>query len=90
MTSARKKPVAKAGSAPAARRPQAAASRAPTAPKASLAALLLPELRQLIEASRRAAAVTVNMAQTQLYWRVGQRIRVEVLGEQREIGRAHV
>jgi predicted nuclease of restriction endonuclease-like (RecB) superfamily len=44
---------------------------------------LLPELRELIDASRRGAAVAVNMAQTQLYWRVGMRIRAEILGEQR-------
>ena len=49
----------------------------------ALPATLLPEFRHLIESSRRAAAVTVNMAQTQLYWRVGMRIRAEILGEQR-------
>jgi hypothetical protein len=53
MTSAPKKPAAKAGPAPAARRPRAAAAAAPTA---SLAATLLPELRQLIEASVAAMA----------------------------------
>ena len=80
MTTSPNKPATKAGRAPAVRRPRPAAAPAPTA---SLSAALLPDLRQLIEASRRAAAVTVNMAQTQLYWRVGQRIRAEVLGEQR-------
>ena len=80
MTTAPKKPAAKAGRAPAVRHPRPAAAPAPTA---SVSAALLPDLRQLIEASRQAAAVTVNMAQTQLYWRVGQRIRAQVLGEQR-------
>ena len=81
MTSARKKPAAKAGVAPAVGGTELAVAAAPQA--ASVSSALLPELRQLIEASRRAAAVAVNMAQTQLYWRVGQRIRAEVLGEQR-------
>lgn len=80
MTAAPKKPAAAAGRAPATRRPRATASAAPTV---DATAPLLAELRQLIEASRRAAAVTVNTAQTQLYWRIGQRIRAEVLGGQR-------
>ena len=57
--------------------------RAPAAQAVALPATLLPELRQLIDASRQAAAVTVNVAQTQLYWRVGARIRAEILGTQR-------
>jgi len=44
---------------------------------------LLPDLRQLIDTSRRSAAAAVNVAQTQLYWRVGRRIHAEVLGAQR-------
>lgn len=44
---------------------------------------LLSDVRALIDAARRVAAATVNTAQTQLYWRVGKRIREEVLGSQR-------
>lgn len=50
---------------------------------AALSTALLPELRKLIDSSRRGATVAVNMAQTQMYWRVGMRIRAEILGEQR-------
>jgi predicted nuclease of restriction endonuclease-like (RecB) superfamily len=44
---------------------------------------LLGDIRQLIESSRSALAVTVNSALTQLYWHIGQRIRNEVLNNQR-------
>jgi hypothetical protein len=44
---------------------------------------LLPELRQIIDTARQTAAVAINMAQTQLYWHIGKRIRAEVLVEQR-------
>lgn len=44
---------------------------------------LLGDIRQLIETSRTTLAVTVNSALTQLYWRIGQRIRTEVLGGER-------
>jgi predicted nuclease of restriction endonuclease-like (RecB) superfamily len=44
---------------------------------------LLADLRQLIDASRQSAAIAVNMAQTMLYWRVGQRILEDVLGHRR-------
>lgn len=44
---------------------------------------LLGDIRQLIETSRSALAVTVNSALTQLYWHIGQRIRSEVLDNQR-------
>ncbi|MDQ3058201.1 MAG: PDDEXK nuclease domain-containing protein [Pseudomonadota bacterium] len=44
---------------------------------------LLSELRQLIDEARRSAVVAVNASLTLLYWRVGQRIRAEVLGGQR-------
>lgn len=93
MTTARKKSAAQNPSAPAERRPRSAATKLPKAQASSLPATLLPELRQLIDASCRAAALTVNMAQAQLYWRVGRRIHAEVLGAQRaayaeEIGAA--
>lgn len=44
---------------------------------------LLTDLRQLIEQAREAAAVAVNSGLTLLYWRVGQRIRSEILGDER-------
>lgn len=44
---------------------------------------LLTELRQLIEQAREAAVWTVNAGLTLMYWRIGQRIRAEVLGGQR-------
>jgi len=40
---------------------------------------LLAVLRSLIEQARLAAAVAVNTTLTMLYWRVGQRIRADVL-----------
>ena len=44
---------------------------------------LLGELRGLIDAARQQVAQTVNATLTLLYWRVGQRIRREVLQDQR-------
>lgn len=44
---------------------------------------LLGDIRQLIETSRTALAATVNSALTQLYWHIGQRIRTEVLNNER-------
>lgn len=44
---------------------------------------LIADLRQLIEEARHAAAVAVNASLTLLYWRIGQRIRTEVLGQTR-------
>jgi predicted nuclease of restriction endonuclease-like (RecB) superfamily len=44
---------------------------------------LLAELRQLIEQARQSAAAAVNAGLTLMYWRIGQRIRTEVLGGQR-------
>ncbi len=44
---------------------------------------LLSDLQRLIEHARQTAAQAVNMELTLLYWRIGQRIRVEVLGEDR-------
>lgn len=81
---ASKKPTAKASRPAQSRKPRGSVPTAlsealPTA----LLPTLLPALRQLIDASRRAVTVAVNMAQTQLYWRVGARIRAETLGEAR-------
>jgi len=52
----------------------------PTAPPV---AQLLDEVRQLIVAARRQAAVVVNLGLTALYWQIGRRIRHEVLGSER-------
>ena len=41
---------------------------------------LVAELRQLIADARRQATATVNAALTLLYWRVGDRIRRNLLG----------
>jgi len=51
---------------------------------ASGAALgLLADLRQLIEQSRQVAVAAVNASLTLMYWRIGQRIGIEVLAGQR-------
>lgn len=47
------------------------------------AAALLSDLQRLIEQARQTAALAVNMELTLLYWRIGQRIHVAVLGEDR-------
>lgn len=44
---------------------------------------LLSDLRQLIAEAQRSAAAAVNIGLTMLYWRVGKRIRDEVLGQKR-------
>jgi predicted nuclease of restriction endonuclease-like (RecB) superfamily len=44
---------------------------------------LLKDLRQLIDQARHAAAVAVNSGLTLLYWRIGKRIRTNMLGDQR-------
>jgi len=46
-------------------------------------ALLLADLRQVIEQARQTAAAAVNASLTMMYWRIGQRIRTEVLGGRR-------
>jgi len=54
----------------------------------SLSIGLLNDIRALIEESRRQTATAVNMGLTLLYWRVGQRIRQDVLkGERAEYGK---
>ena len=52
-------------------------------PAAGGAVSLLADLRQLIEQARETAAVAVNVGLTLMHWRVGQRIRAEVLAGQR-------
>jgi predicted nuclease of restriction endonuclease-like (RecB) superfamily len=44
---------------------------------------LIAELRQLISGARRQAAATVNTALTLLYWKIGNRILRDVLGNER-------
>ena len=44
---------------------------------------LVADLRRMIDETRSAVAVAVNVSLTFLYWRVGQRIRQEVLKEDR-------
>lgn len=44
---------------------------------------LLGDIQQLIVEARHTAAVAVNAGLTLLYWRIGQRIRTEVLGGER-------
>ncbi len=52
------------------------------------AGTLVDDIRRLIAEARTAAAAAVNAGLTLLYWRVGLRIRREVLGEKRaEYGR---
>ena len=44
---------------------------------------LLSEIRTLIESSRKQAAQAVNTALVLLYWRIGRRIHIEIIGEGR-------
>jgi hypothetical protein len=49
---------------------------------------LLNEVRDLIDSARERAAAAVNAELSLLYWRIGHRIRAEVLGGARaEYGR---
>ena len=43
----------------------------------------LNDIRHLVEGARQQVAITVNAGQTLLYWRIGERIRSELLGHQR-------
>lgn len=52
-------------------------------PLAPAAPSLVADIRQLIDSARQRAAAAVNAELTLLYWRVGQRIRQDVLGEER-------
>ena len=44
---------------------------------------LLDDLRQLIQVARESAAVAVNAGLTMMYWRIGRRIRDDILGQAR-------
>lgn len=49
----------------------------------SPATILLGDIRQLIDDSRHRAAVAVNSELVLLYWQVGNRIRSDLLDEER-------
>ncbi|MFA7062228.1 MAG: PDDEXK nuclease domain-containing protein [Pedobacter sp.] len=49
------------------------------------ATLLVTDLRELIRSARQRVATVANAEQTLLYWRVGRRIRIEVLGGDRAV-----
>lgn len=52
---------------------------------------LIEDLRRLIEQSRESIASTINVCMNALYWNIGHRIRLEILGEERaEYGRSIV
>jgi predicted nuclease of restriction endonuclease-like (RecB) superfamily len=55
----------------------------PTSPLAPSPAALVGELRSLIERSRVAVARNLNSEIVGLYWQVGHRLRVEVVGDDR-------
>lgn len=49
---------------------------------------LFAEIRQLIDAAKQQAAIAVNAELTLLYWRIGQRLNIEVLqGDRAEYGK---
>lgn len=53
--------------------------------------VLLGDLRQMIESTRQSVASTINASLTALYWKIGYRIRLEILKEERaEYGRSIV
>jgi predicted nuclease of restriction endonuclease-like (RecB) superfamily len=51
---------------------------------------LLADVRSLIEGARRSVAQTVNAELIQLYWQIGDRIRREILSQERAEYGAHV
>jgi len=57
--------------------------RGTPASSAAVVGDLLADVRRLIEEARRQTAVAVNAGLTLLYWRIGDRIRREVLGGER-------
>ena len=76
---------------PAKRKPAAPAARKakPAAVAVPAADTLAADIRQLIAEARATAATAVNASLTLLYWRVGLRVRQEVLREKRaEYGNA--
>jgi hypothetical protein len=55
----------------------------PAGKRASGTKPLLRDIRELIEAARGQVAQVVNVGLTLLYWRIGERIRREILQEKR-------
>jgi len=53
------------------------------APRREVAAPLLNDIRRLIESARQYVAQTANATLTMLYWRIGHRISVELLNQER-------
>ncbi len=56
-----------------------------TIPKSTtpIAVGLLADLRQVIDEAKKSAAVAVNATLSMMYWRIGKRIREEILGGER-------
>lgn len=75
--------VTRKAKVPPSRVPATRSAPAPTAAGRRGADALLTDLRQLIDQARQAAAVAVNVSLTMLYWRIGKRIRDEVLRHKR-------
>ncbi len=46
---------------------------------------LLQELRSMIEQAKQSVAIAINSSLTALYWRIGCRIRSEILQEKRAV-----
>ena len=61
-------------------KPKAIAKRAP---KSLLPKTLLGDLRTLIEQARGFVAQAINSGMVMLYWQIGERLRKEILGEER-------
>ena len=79
----RKLPTGKRGGTVLAGRELARQTDRSAAPSAARGTGLLEDLRKLIREAQRAAAAAVNVSLTMLYWRMGKRIREEVLGLER-------
>ena len=56
-----------------------------TTPSAAGDSTLLHDIRGLIEETRSGVAATVNAALTTLYWRIGERVRRDILKEKRAV-----
>jgi predicted nuclease of restriction endonuclease-like (RecB) superfamily len=55
----------------------------PVVPSSDAMTPLLADLRQMIHSARERVAVAVNAELTMLYWRIGERLRKEILREER-------
>ncbi len=79
----RKLPIGKRGGTVQPGRELAQQTDRSAAPSAERGMGLLEDLRKLIREAQHAAAAAVNVSLTMLYWRMGKRIREEVLGLER-------